>query len=248
MTILDRNSGTFTNAGGTTVTVSRSAGSFGTGTVLVVVVFGNTTIGTPGGWTLRDSSVVNLGLYVFEKAGAGEASVGFTAGVAGSGQWYVWELAAGAAFDVGDCSQAASSATSVATPSVTPAAGAKHLLAVAGGTNPTSVRSVTGFDSSFALGAGGQASAQDWPFSAAAERDVTAAGAAYSTTATFSASAGGNAGGILLAYGTGGDTTAPTVPGSFQNTAVGSSTADFSWVASSDDTGVTGYQIQVVGG
>jgi len=45
----------------------------------------------------------------------------------------------------------------------------------------------------------------------------------------------------------GGDTTPPSVPTGLHTTAVGSTTADLAWTASTDDTAVTGYEVLVVG-
>jgi hypothetical protein len=44
-----------------------------------------------------------------------------------------------------------------------------------------------------------------------------------------------------------GDTTPPTVPTGLTSTAIGSTTVDLSWSASTDDVAVTGYEIQVIG-
>lgn len=198
MTILDRSFGTFTTT--TSVSVTRSTGSYGTGTVIVVGMFSNTVFNTPGGFTQRHNSVVNLGLYAYDKTGAGEASLPFTATVAGSGEWYAWELSAGSTYVTGSLAQTGS-ANSYAIPAITPSSGDRHLLAFAGGAHPSLALSVTAFNNSFVIGAGGQAIAQDQPFSARAERDVTADGvASYTTTATFSNTTSGSAGGGLLAY------------------------------------------------
>jgi hypothetical protein len=44
-----------------------------------------------------------------------------------------------------------------------------------------------------------------------------------------------------------GDSTAPSVPTGLQTTAVGSNSASLSWTASTDNVGVTGYELQVIG-
>lgn len=248
MTILHRNSGTFNTT--TAVTVTRSSGNFGTGTTVVVALFGNTTFTTPGGWTQRTNSVVNLGLYSYDRTGAGEASFAFTAGAAGSGEWYVWELSAGSAWSTGSATQSNTAASSYTTPSITPAAADLHLLAAAGGTNGSSLaRNVLTFSNSFTEWADAQVAAQDWPFSAAADRDVTSAGGtSYSTLATFNGATGSAEGGFTLAYSTAAaDVTPPTVPAGLATTAIGSTTTDFSWTASTDAVGVTQYELIVVG-
>jgi hypothetical protein len=249
VTILDRNFGNVTSPA-TTWTVTRSTGSFGTGTVIVVAIFGNTVFTTPSGWTQRHSSVVNLGLYTYDKVGAGESSIPFTTSVAGAGQWYVWEMTAGSTYLAGGAGENSTGATTVASPSVTPTAGDRHLFAVCGGVGPTGqTRSVTGVNNSYTLGAGGQAPVQDYVFSARAERDVTTAGGtAYTTTATFSGAATNVAASLALAYNAIiGDTTAPTVPTGLATGLISATSADLSWSASTDAVGVTGYQLQVLG-
>jgi hypothetical protein len=243
VTVLDRNSGTFN---GTSFNVTRSTGSFGTGTTIVVAVFGNTVINTPSGWTQRTSSVVSIGLYSFEKAGAGESSIAFT-NAAGSGTWFAWELSAGSSWVGGQAAQAASTVTSYASPSVTPSAGNRHMLAVVGGNGGGGVRNVISFSDSFTERADQQVTAGDWTFAAAADLDVTANGStAYTTTATFNAASAAAVGGITLAYGDAAtDVTAPTVPTDLTVDAVGMTTADLSWTASTDAVGVTGYEIEI---
>lgn len=247
MAILDRNSGVFSAT--TAITVSRSSGSYGTGTIVVVLFIANTTFATPGGWNLRHTSVSVMGNYAFDRTAAGEASYAFTAGAAGSGQWYAWELTAGSTYVTGTLTQGGA-ASSFATASITPTAGDRHLLAAVGGLHDTLSRSVTAWSNSFVSnGLGGAATVQDRPFSGAAELDVTANGSgSYSTTGTFNGSSVGASGGGMLAYNRiAGDTTAPSVPAGLATTAVGSTTADLSWSAATDDTAVTGYELQVIG-
>lgn len=207
MTILDRNSGTFNTT--TSVTVTRSTGSFGTNTVLVVAIFGNTVFNTPGTMTQRTASVVDLGLYSYDKTGAGETSLPFTATSAGSGVWFCWELSAGSTFlSPGSATQNNSGALTFTTGTLTPTLGNRHLLVAAGGVGSGNVRSVTGFSNSFVTGsaqASVQVSAQDWPFAAGADRDVVADGVTgYSTTATFSGIAQTASGAVFLSYADGG--------------------------------------------
>jgi hypothetical protein len=198
VTILDRNSGTFNTT--TSVTVTRSSGSFGTGTVLVVAIVGNTVFNTPGSATQRTNSVVNLGLYSYDIAGAGQASIAFTATSAGSGEWYAWELSSGSTWDTGSASQNALGNSSFAV-SVTPTLGDRHLLAATGGVGSGNVRSVTSYSNSFTLFGAAQVAAQDWPFAAGADLDVTANGvSAFTTTGSFSGTTFNAAGGIILAY------------------------------------------------
>ena len=197
MTILDRNSGTFN---GTSFNVTRSTGSFGTGTVIVIAVFGNTVVNTPSGFTQRTSSVVNIGIYSFDKTGAGESSIAMT-NSAGSGEWFVWELSAGSTWLTGLATQNTTTGTTFTTPGATPTAGDRHILAVAGGNGGGGARTINSFTNGFVEWADQQVTVQDWTFSAAADVDVTANGStAYSTTATFSASTAAVQGGLTLAY------------------------------------------------
>lgn len=247
MAILGRSNGIFTSAA--SITVTPSGATFGTGTVIVVEIHGNTTFATPSGWTQRHSSVVNLGLYAFDRTGAGETSFAFPTGATGSGQWYAWELSAGSTYVIGSIGQTGS-AINYTLAAITPTAGARHLLAVGGGAHPSLALTVTGYSNSFALGAGGQALAQDQPFSARGELDVTADGVtSYGTVATFSNTTSGSSGGVLLAYvnASAGDVTPPSVPTGLGTTAIGSTTADLSWTASTDNVAVTGYEIQIIG-
>jgi chitodextrinase len=80
---------------------------------------------------------------------------------------------------------------------------------------------------------------------------VAAASVRY-LRATFTANTGWPAGqiGEFQAYapaGTGGDTQPPTAPGTLSVTGHTSSSVSLSWSASSDDVGVTGYQVRVNG-
>jgi hypothetical protein len=199
VTILGRSSGSFNTT--TAVTITPSGAAFGVGTVIVVAIFGNTVFNTPGSATQRTNSVVNLGLYSYDIAGTGQTSIAFTATSAGSGQWFAWELTAGSTFLSGAATQNASSASSFTPTAQTPTVGNRHMLAAVGGIGGGSVRSVSGVDNSFTLFGAAQVAAQDWPFSAGADRDVVGDGVTtYTTTGTFSSFTVTSAGGILLAY------------------------------------------------
>jgi len=248
VTILDRNSGTSTTTGLTTWPVTRSSGSFGTGTTLVVMFVGNVTFSTPSGWTLRASSVSSQGLYIFDKVAAGETTINFTSGVAGGCQWYAWELSAGAAWLGGQAQELAAAAT-VPLPSITPSAGNRHMLGVAGANAIGNPQSVTAFDNGYTRWGGAQTQTGDWILSAAADRDVAANGStAYTSTATLSANIGPRAA-LHAAYTDTAtvDTSPPSIPTGLTAVNVGATTADLSWVAATDDVGVTGYQVQIVG-
>lgn len=197
MTILGRNAGTFN---GTSFLVTPAAGNFGTGTVLVIVVFGNTVINTPSGFTQRVASVVDMGLYAYDGAGAGQSNIVFT-NSAGTGEWFVWELSASSTWDVGSGSQTPVAGATYTSPSITPALGSRHLLALIGGNGAGLARTVTAFSDGFTEWADLQVTTQDWTFAAAADLDVTADGStAYTTTGTYSGGGTTTRGGITLAY------------------------------------------------
>lgn len=196
MTVLDRNFGVFNAATG--ITVARSTGSYGTGTTIVVAIFGNIVFSTPSGWTQRLQNVASMGLYSYDRIGAGESSFTFAPSAAGSGVWFAWELATGSTWDGGVVAEQGN-LTQVTTGNSVPTAGNRHMLAVCGGVDG-SAKSITGFSNSFVNVAGGQATAQDRPFASRAERDVVANGSTgYSTTATFSSATAVSAS-MMMAY------------------------------------------------
>jgi hypothetical protein len=247
MAVVGRSSGTFNTVTGFSVTPQGA--TFTSGNTVVVIVFGNTVVSTPGSMTQRATSVVDLGLYAYDKTGAGESSIAFT-NSSGSGTWHAWELSSGSAFlSPASAIQTSAGNTTYTTGTLTPTAGARHLLAAVGGVGGVAARTVTAFSDSFTERADLQVTAQDWPFAGFADRDVTADGVtAYSTTATFSGATATARGAVLLAYSAiVGDTTPPSVPAGLATTAIGSTTVDLSWSAATDDTAVTGYELQVIG-
>jgi len=246
VTILDRSFGNQATAS-TTWTVSRSTGTYGTGTVLVVAIIGNTVFNTPSGWTARTAAVNTMGLYVFDKTAAGEASINFVCSAAGTGQWYAWELSAGSTYLTSQATEIATTASTVALPTLTPTAGNRHMLGVGGG-NFSSAVTVTGWSNSYLPFNGGRATAGDFTFSGNADRDMTTDGVTgVTSTATFSTGVNQRAA-IHAAYiNNAGDVTAPTVPTGLTTTSVSATSADLSWTASTDDTAVTGYELQIIG-
>jgi len=196
VSILDESSGGFSSA--SSFAVTRSTGNYGSGTKIVIIVFGNTIVTTPSGATVRATSVNNLGLYAYEIAGAGQSSITVNCST-GSGRWYAWELPGGASWLTGSASENTTGAVSY-TVSVTPTAGDRHILVATGGVGAGLSRAVTSYNNSFTLFGAGQSAAQDWPFAAGADRDVTATGSAISTTGTFNGAAQTAAGGVILAY------------------------------------------------
>jgi hypothetical protein len=246
--ILDRSSGNFLTATG--FNVVRSSGVYGTGTVIAVAIFSNTVVNTPGSMVQRQNSVVDLGLYAFEKSSAaGESSLPFTCS-AGTGTWYAWELSAGSTYLTGQAGQNGAGAGSYALAGITPSAGARHLLAAVGGVGGNNTaRSVSSVSDSFGIWGATQAQSQDWPFSAAADKDVTADGTtAYPMTGTFSGTSNTARGGISLAYmaATSVDTSPPTTPTGLAVSNLTGTGLTLNWSASSDNVGVAGYDVQII--
>lgn len=250
MSVLNRSFSNITSVS-TTWTVTRSSGAYAAGSVIAAFILGNTVFpsGSNGGWTPRFSAVNQMGLYLYDRtAVGGETSFTLTNTAAGAGQMYVWELSPGSTY-IGGQAQELGTGSSVATPTTTPTAGLRLLLAVGGGNLLGTARTVSAFSNSFTLAGGGQTTVGDGAFSGYADRAVTADGVTgYNTTATFSGAAGTVTGSLIAAYlDIQGDITAPSVPTGLGTTAVGQTTATLGWNAATDDTGVTGYEIQVAG-
>lgn len=247
MTILDRNWGNVT-ATSSTFTVTRSTGSYGTGTVIVIMIASNTVFNTPATATLRASSTVAMGLWMWDLPGAGQASIACTNTAAGSGQWYAWELSAGSNYVAADAFQSGGGLSTVTAPTLTPSAGDRHMLAMACANATFSNFAIQGWSNSYTGFGGAQSSVSDFTFSQGADRNLTADGVTgYTTVATFSQNMDPR-GALHGAYiNAAGDVTPPTVPTGLGTTAIGPTSADLSWTASTDAVGVTGYDIQVIG-
>lgn len=194
MTIVQQNSGTWTGVSSISVSLP---GASSASNMVVVIIAGNTTVSTPSGWTLRTSQINFLGHYMWDRAG-GSTSYTFTP-VAGNGTWWIFEVQAGT-YDTSLSANNTANATTYATPSLTPAAGNRHLFASIAADASGGIRTIAGWTNSFVeqIEAGGN----NFPIQAGADVLVTAAGASYSTTATYSSGVVGRSA-IIGSYGYG---------------------------------------------
>lgn len=137
------NSGTWNGTGFTTSLPVAATG------LVIVHIASNTVITTPGGWTLRNSTVNYMGNYLFDRPGSGGTSWAFTTG-ASQGTWTAIELAAGAAFVSASTNPAsgdtgASSGTTHTSPSVIPTAGKRGILSAIRSLSDIGVASFSGW-------------------------------------------------------------------------------------------------------
>jgi hypothetical protein len=181
----------------------------------VLIVAGSATITTPAGWTLRTSQVANEGHYWFERSGVSVTSVALTGGSASPETWWMVEIAGGV-YQLATGQNNVASGTTYNTPSITPTAGTKILLASIGSASnvlgDNIVRTASGWTSSFVEQIDICQPSSDYPMQGGAILpDFTADGvAAYSTTATYSSASTGRSaliGSYVTAAGA-----APAVP------------------------------------
>lgn len=197
MPIVQQNTGVFN---GTSFTASLTAASDAANCVILVVA-GNTTVTTPASWNLRASQVNFMGHYWFDLAGS-VTSVAVS-NAAGQGTWVMAEIAAGT-FDVVASANAAASNTTYTTPTTTPTAGVRIVLASVGSVATGGAsRTITAWNSSFLEIADlcQTTGATDAPMQGVAIRDaLTVNGSTgFSTQATFSAASTGRTA-IIAAY------------------------------------------------
>lgn len=197
MTITQLNSGTSTGTSFTTTLGSASNAS----NRLVLFVAGNTTVTTLSGWTLRTSQVNEMGHYVYDRAGDGTSSWGWS-NSSGQITWVLLEIQAGS-YDTATGSNNISASTTYTTPALTPTAGTRIVIASLGSTTGSSVvRTLSGWTNSFAEQADLCQASADYPMQGLAVLDnITANGStSYSTTGTYSASNGRSA--LIASYAT----------------------------------------------
>lgn len=184
MALIQQASGTFT---GTTLTPTLPAASSASNGV-VIIICGNTTITTPTNWNLRASQVNYMGHYWLDRIGTPLTSVTITCG-AGSGTWWAAEIAGAYFFSVTGANNIAAS-TTYTTPTLTPTAGTREIIASIGSTTPTStIRTADTWLNGFQEQADICQAIADYPMQAVAVlNDVYANGTTtYSTGATYSA-------------------------------------------------------------
>lgn len=183
--LLQQNFGVWT---GTTMSVTLPS-STSPSSIVALFVAGNTTVPTPGGWTLRESQVNAMGHYLFTvPGGANSWSITTDAGL---GTWYVAEIDGGT-YDMSASANETSGAFPYTTPVLTPSAGNRLLLASVASLNVFNSRTVDSWTDGFTEVADMCNEAADNPVQGVAERVVVADGiAGYQTTATFSDASSG---------------------------------------------------------
>lgn len=247
MTIVRSNSGT-ANANNFTVSLGQAST---VGNRIVVCVVGNNVIPTPSGWTSRQPQVVTMGHYIFDRAADGASSWPFVVGspqTVGLETWVAFEIAGGA-YDIAAGSNSGGG-SGITTPTITPTAGNRHIIASVGVVDSSSAKTFSGWSGGFVEQFDLSVAGGDNPSQGVALLSTTANGATgYATTVAESPAGTFARSGIIAAYSwsAAADTTPPTVPANLRTTAVGATTADLAWDAATDDVGVTGYEVVVTG-
>lgn len=169
---------------------------------VIVVIAGNTTVTTPGSWTLRTSQVNFMGHYLFERAGFALSSVAITA-AAGIGTWYIAEV--NGAYDTSLSANNTAAATTYVTPNIAPATGLRTLVASLGSTiGSAAARTISGWTNGFIEEADVSQATSDAPMQGVASLGVTGNGVTtFNTTGTYSASSDGRSA-IIASYVDGG--------------------------------------------
>lgn len=179
--LLQQNSGVWS---GTSMAVTLSAGTNPSSTIALIVA-GNTLVPTPAGWTLRESQVNEMGHYLFTRSG-GTNSWSITTN-SGMGTWYISEIA-NSTYDVSASANDMVGSMSYTTPTLTPTAGNRLLLASIGSNHGTDIRTVDNWTDSFTEVADVcYTVSADYPMQGVAMRTVVADGSTgYQTSADYS--------------------------------------------------------------
>jgi len=234
----------------TLATVTASLGSASTvGNLLVLrVAADDYAASPPSGWNQSTGMKQETyhGGYFWWKISAGETSVNYTIGSAANSAWTLEEYTGpfdASPYDISNGTLAVSSASSAATPSVTPSAGDRLGLATWGSSNSSGDMSadLTGITNSFTL------SQSSGPVSATGTRDnisgayidITANGStAYSTTASFPFTKQSHSAMLIFFKKAAGGAGAGSASGNATVTAVGKSEAKSVGVVSGTGTAV----------
>jgi hypothetical protein len=243
-----------------TTTVNFTAASAGDLLLLTIAADDyRTTTGTgrpeSSGWTLPTGGGQEtfIGHYLWYKiAAGGETSVQYTIGSAVQSAHIFARYNSVSGFDISNGQFAQSTAASYTTPTVTPTAGRRFAVAAIGGCD--SSRTMTGVGT-WLNSYSEVADIRTTPASGQTD-EVGLAVLAFDATGSSTTSSGASYEGQSSQARTGiiavfqvasADTTPPSVPTGLHTTAVGSTTADLTWTASTDDVAVTGYEILVIG-
>lgn len=190
MAVIQQASGQFNGNGGFTPTLPAASSPSNT---VVVAIAGNTVVATPSGWTLRTSQVNWMGHYLWDRTG-GSAAYSFTAN--GQGTWWIAELSG--TYNTALSANNTAAANIYTTPTLTPSAGNKTLIASIGNVKANDNARTTTFSDSFVESVDTYVPVGDYPLHALATREAPG-GTAYSTAATASATSVGWSA-IIAAY------------------------------------------------
>ncbi len=189
MTILQQASGSFNGTGSMTLTLPAASSASNT---VVAIIAGNTVVTTPAGWTLRTSQVNQMGHYLYDRTG-GSTTYTFAFSGTASLTWWIAEIPGAATFDKAASANDATGSGIYSTPSLTPAAGTRLVVASLGSTLAGTVRTISGWTNGFVEQADVCQPTQDYPMQGVAVLDNLAANGttAYTTQGTYSATSGG---------------------------------------------------------
>jgi hypothetical protein len=195
--IVQQNSGLSTGTGFTVTTPGASNAS----NRLVLFVAGNTTVTTLSGWTLRTSQVNQMGHYLYDKAGDGASSWTW-ANASGQLTWAIFEVGAGG-YDIASSANNGTGTNTYNTPTLTPTAGTREVLASLASLSNTAARTISGWTNSFVELVDLCQATADNPMQGVASLDDIAANGStgYSTTGTYSQPSTGRSA-IIAAYST----------------------------------------------
>lgn len=212
--LVQQNGGT---ANGSASIVTSLGSATTSGNTILIFANGAGTITTPSGFTSRSPQVNVQGLYLFEKlVASGNSSDTPTLTMSGAfnATWQIVEYSGVTGFDVSSGNNAGfSSNTSVTTPSITPTAGKRLIVAFVGATNTSSsgtfdpgapalwTNSFAGERSDTRTGTTG--SGRDSMVGGWADLSVVASGStAYATNATYNPTGNAGPATIIAAYST----------------------------------------------
>jgi len=233
------------NGTATTATVTKPTGA-AVGDVLVAVVCADPSMpSVPTGWTQAGTGASNVPVYVWWKTVAADEPATYSFATTGaSGYDIVIDVfALTGANTSAPISQivfggSGADVTPHIAPTVTPGAAGAMLFTAYGTRGGTQTHTPpTGMTELYDNGDG-------YAYLSVNNLALTTTAATGTKTSTpGSADAYTSVSFIVAPAAAGGDTTAPTVPGSFTATAAGQTTVNLAWTASTDAVGVTGYTI-----